>query len=130
MISSLLSKYFPTYFYSELIESAIIAKYELAYYILRCENEDNEYIAVIDGRDTHDDQESVRTTAKSVEEHAGVQIIAWKVLNKYAKTTQKEWLSTQEVEGNLSPIISTTSWDEGSQTTHMVAKIKIGSQLG
>jgi hypothetical protein len=107
MIEKLLSYYFEKPPQVTLMEDYEISPYELHYYLYSyaVDDETKYLVALEGGLDTNEDKDSLAVTVGRLEEHAGVTVLGWHVLNTAKATVGKEVLSNEEAGQNLDMLL-------------------------
>lgn len=107
MIEKLLPYYFENPPQVILIEDYEINPYELHYYLYKYSAAgETRYLAALEGGlDTNEDTDSVAITVGRLEEHAGVTVLGWHVLNTAKATVGKGILSNEEAGRNLDKLL-------------------------
>lgn len=107
MIYELLSHYYNKLFLVFPLEAYAIEPYELHYYLFEyVEQNQTKHLLILEGLDTHEDENSVAITLGRLSEHAGVTVTGWRVLKSAKKDFTKDILTNEEVHGmNLDKVL-------------------------
>jgi hypothetical protein len=127
MIEKLLSYYFEKPPQVTLMEDYEINPYELHYYLYSyaVDDEKKYLVALEGGLDTSEDKDSVAVTVGRLEEHAGVTVLSWHVLNAAKATVGKEVLSSEEAGQNLDKLLLDLGPTDNNASVFMLAEVDL-----